>query len=131
MADLQGNTLAITGAATVGGTLTTPVVVSTRTVLPYSTVIATDASQASIFSITVTDGVAFTISAPLKPTTGQEITYTIRNTSGGAMGAITWNAVFKLAAFTNPATATNRSITYVYDGTNWVELNRAGADVPN
>jgi hypothetical protein len=102
-----------------------------RAVLPYSTVIATDASLANSFTITATDGVAFTISAPTNLVAGKQLTYTIRNTSGGALGAITWNAVFKMTAFTNPATATNRSISFIYDGTNLVEVSRSAADVPN
>lgn len=102
-----------------------------RAVLTYGTVIATDASLANHFTITVTDGVAFAISAPTNLAAGKQITYTIRNTSGGAVGAITWNAVFKMASFTTPATANNRSITFVYDGTNLVELHKTAADVPN
>jgi hypothetical protein len=102
-----------------------------RAVLPYSTAISTDAGLANAFTITATDGVAFTISAPYNLSAGKQVTYTIRNTSGGALGAITWNAIFKMAAFTNPATATSRSITFVYDGTNLVEVSRTPADVPN
>lgn len=46
------------------------------------------------------------------------------------MGAITWNAVYKLAgAFTNPADTKRRTITFGYDGTNWVEQSRAAADI--
>ena len=102
-----------------------------RAVLTYGTVIATDASLANTFSITATDGVAFTISAPTNLVAGKQITYVVRNTSGGALGAITWNAIFKMAAFTSPATANSRSITFVYDGTNLVEVSRTPADVPN
>lgn len=102
-----------------------------RAVLPYGTVIATDASLANAFTITATDGVAFAISAPSNLSAGKQITYTIRNTSGGALGAITWNAVFKMAAFTNPATANSRSIAFIYDGTNLVEVSRCAADIPN
>jgi hypothetical protein len=100
-------------------------------VLTYGTVIATDTAKGNHFTITATDGVAFTISAPLSPVAGKQITYTVRNTSGGALGAITWNAIFKMAAFTNPATATSRSISFVYDGVNWVEIARTPADVAN
>lgn len=81
--------------------------------------------------LTITDNVAFTIDVPTNPTTGQELTLTIRNTSGGALGAATFNAVFKMSAWTNPATATSRSITWRYNGTNWVQINQTGVDVPN
>ena len=102
-----------------------------RTALTYSTSIDTDASLGNFFDITVTDGVAFTINAPTIPVDGHEITYTIRNASGGAVGAITWNAVFKLATLTNPANGFSRSVTFRYNGTNWVQIAQTGVDVPN
>jgi hypothetical protein len=107
------------------------VTVAKRTALTYGTTIATDAALGNEFDITVTDGVAFAISAPTNPTDGQRITYTLRNTSGGAMGVVTWNAVFKMAALTNPATGFSRSIDFRYDGSNWVQISQTGVDVPN
>jgi len=89
-----------------------------------------DCTKADNFQLTVSDGTAFTINAPSYPYKGKRITVDVKNASGGAMGAITWNAVFKLAgAFTNPATGSRRTITFYYDGTNWVETNRAAADI--
>lgn len=131
MADLQGNTATITGALTAASVTVTGASAASRAVLTYGTTVATDSSQGNYFSLTVTDGVAFTVSAPLNPVTGRTLTYTIKNTSGGAVGTITWNAIFKMAAFTTPATANQRSITFVYDGTNWVELYKTAADVAN
>lgn len=103
----------------------------TRVVVTYSASMTPDASLGNIFTITVTNGTAFTINAPTNPTAGQQITITIRNTSGGAAGAATWNAAFKMTAWTNPATANSRSIQFYYDGTNWIEEGRTAADVPN
>ena len=131
MADLQGNTISATGAVSGATVNASSGVVYPRLTLTYGTTVNTDSSKADYFTLTVTDGVAFTIAAPSNPVTGNCITYTIRNTSGGAMGAITWNAVFKMAAFTTPATANQRSIRFVYDGTNWIELFKTAADVPN
>jgi hypothetical protein len=82
--------------------------------------------------ITATSNVAFTIGAPTTGVQGQQLLITLRNASGGALGAATFNAIFKLgAAWTNPANATSRSITFVFDGTNWVEIGRTAADVAN
>lgn len=97
----------------------------------YGASITINSSAGEIHTITATNGTAFTINAPTSPVTARMLTITIRNTSGGALGVITWNVVFKMAAFTNPATGFNRSITFYYDGTNWIERSRTTADVPN
>lgn len=96
---------------------------------------AMDASQGSAFVLTVTDNVAYTIPAPTPtPISGfsQRLLLTIRNTAGVALGAATFNAVFKLgAAWTNPGTGNSRSIEFRWNGTNWVETFRSAADVAN
>ena len=89
-----------------------------------------DASLGDTRSLTVNTTGAVVIGAPTNPTSGQEMTIEVRNTSGGALN-ITWNAVFKLAAWTSPATSFGRSITFCFDGTNWKETGRVSADVPN
>ena len=95
----------------------------------YSTSITLDAATGDYQFLTVTDGVAFTLNAPTNGDVGQELTIDIVNASGGAMGTITWNAVFKLAgAFTNPATGTRRIISFYFNGANWIETNRTAAD---
>jgi hypothetical protein len=106
---------------------------SARATPAYSASITPDASNSNWQTITVTNVTAFTINAPTNPPgAGQTETLTVEifNNSGGAMGAITFNAVFILVggAFTNPATGKHRSITFGWNGTNWVELTRAGAD---
>jgi len=108
----------------------------TEVPLNYGTSISVDSSQGNVgantpFVITVTSGTAFTIGSPTHPTKGQMITFRVRNTSGGAMGAVTWAAGYKLAAWTSPANGSSRSITFAYDGASWVEVTRTTADVPN
>jgi len=103
-----------------------------RTAVTYSASITPDASAANEFDITATNGTAFTINAPSNPPSdSQRITITIRNTSGGVLGAVTWNGIFKLAAWTQPLNGFSRSIDYRFDQTNWVEVSRTPADVPN
>jgi hypothetical protein len=101
----------------------------------YSASMTPDLRAGHVHRITVTDGVAFTINSPSSrdaTAPGQFTTFVIRNTSGGAIGAITWNAIFKLnAAAIAPATATSRSIVFFDDGTNLVEVARGALDVPN
>lgn len=90
-----------------------------------------DASLANEVRVSVLDNTAFTINAPTNPTKGQRITVRVRNAAGVAMGAVTWNAVFKMAAFTNPADTFSRSVDFQYDGAVWIEVSRTPADVPN
>ena len=99
--------------------------------ITYSATMATNTLIGQTFVITATNATAFTISNPTNMVTGQWLTYTIRNTSGGALGTATWGSAFKMATWTQPANTYSRTITFQYDGTNWVERSRTPADVPN
>lgn len=91
-----------------------------------------DCASFDEFSLNVQAGTALTYNAPTGMAQGQLLTIRVRNGSGGAMGAITWNAVFKLAgAFVNPANGHSRSIQFIYDGAVWIERWRSAADTPN
>jgi hypothetical protein len=103
----------------------------TRVALTYATPIAVDASLGDSYSMSATNGTAFTMSAPTNGTTGQRITILIRNTSGGALGAVTWDAAYKLGTWTQPANGFYRAITFEYNGSNWYELSRTPIDAPN
>lgn len=132
----NGGTLIIGGAGTfsavgVGGSGMFTRTINTLATITYSASMTPDASAGNSFTITANNGTAFTINAPTSPSTGQEIVFTIRNTSGGALGTITWNAVFKMAAFTAPGNGNSRSIAFHYDGTNWIQRYQSAADVPN
>ena len=105
--------------------------ITTAATVTYSASMTPDAILAHAFIITATNATAFTINAPSNGYSGQRISVTIRNTSGGALGAVTWAAAYKLSAWTQPATANSRSIDFRYDGTNWIEMARTPADVPN
>jgi hypothetical protein len=84
------------------------------------------------YDLTYNHGSATTVAAPTTDLLGATLSLRIRNTSGGAMGTITWDAAYKMAAWTNPANGTNRSIEFRCIGTGaWVEVNRTPADVPN
>lgn len=103
-----------------------------RTNVTYSASMTLDCNFGNEFDITVGNGTAFTINAPTNPPSdAKRITITIRNSSGGAVGAVTWNAIFKMAAWTSPANGFSRSIDFKFNGSNWVEITRTTADVPN
>lgn len=108
------------------GTISTP-----YSSITYSASMTPNARLGNTQEISATNGTAFTINAPTNPRTGQPLTIKVKNASGGALGVATWNAAFKMAAWTQPLNANSRSITFIYDGTNWVESTRTTADVPN
>lgn len=97
----------------------------------YGATVSIDASLGTDFNIVVTDGNAFTLANPTNAVSGEHLYVTIKNTSGGALGAVTWSSAYKLAAWTSPADTFNRTISYRYDGTNFIEVGRTTADVPN
>lgn len=99
--------------------------------VPYSASMTINAAKGNEYGITVANASAFTINAPTNPKAGKRITIWIVNASGGVMGVITWNAVFKMSAWTNPANSFNRSIDFVYNGTNWYQTSQTGVDIPN
>lgn len=112
------------------GVLTRGRSVRSRVVLAYSASITPSAPAGNVFVITVTNNSNFTINGAGSATTGQQITFTIRNTTAGAIGTLTWAADYKLASWTQPGAGTSRSITFEYDGLNWIEVSRTPADVP-
>lgn len=103
-----------------------------KTSLTYAGNVVVDAGIASAYSLNVTSGAAFTIDAPTSGQEAQVITFRIYNSSGGAMGVLTWAASYHLAgAFVSPAAAKNRSITFSKEGGVWYEQYRTMADVPS
>lgn len=97
----------------------------------YSASMQFEAGLGNIFEITATNGTAFSISNPLDPVIGQRITLRIINTSGGALGAVTFGTQFKMSAWTQPATGNSRSVDLEYNGTNWYQVAQTGVDIPN
>lgn len=100
----------------------------------YSASITPDASVFKAFVLDANNGTAFTINAPINAQENEvdvELTFVIRNVSGGALGAVTWNAAYKLATWTQPGNGFSRAIVFRWNGTNWVEKSRTPADVPN
>jgi hypothetical protein len=102
-----------------------------RFVVPYSASMTFSAQYWDKFVITATNATAFTINAPTSPMLGKKISVMVRNSSGGALGAVTWNGVFKLSAWSQPANGNSRSIDFTYDGANWVQSGQTGVDIPN
>lgn len=99
--------------------------------VPAGGAVTIDARTADSYTLSPSSTAAFGINAPLNPVAGQVLTITIRNTVG-ALAGIGWAAVFKFApAFVLPANGFSRSITFHFDGTNWIERYRSTTDIPN
>ena len=100
----------------------------------YSAAPVIDASLGNVFVMTISNATAIVVAAPTNPIgIGQIIWFTVRNASGGAHGALTWNAIFKTqaTAFSAVANGFSRTVVFRWDGTNWVEMVRTAADVAN
>jgi hypothetical protein len=89
---------------------------------PYSASMTFDAAKQSLFEVTVTNNLAFTVNAILNPRLHQIIEITFLNATAGVLGADTWNAVFKKNAFTMPAPGNRRLWSLKFNGTNWITL---------
>lgn len=105
--------------------------VGTRALTTYSASITIDASTANWFFINANNGTAFTINTPTNPSIGQRITIKIQNTSGGALGVITWSASFKMATLTSPGNGFEVALDFIYDGANWRQIGTPANNVPN
>lgn len=80
--------------------------------------------------ITVTDTNNFTIAAPTGAVAGEWMVLDILNNSGGAMGTITWNAVWKRdSSYANPANGKRRTAHFYYDGSNWIQVGTWSGDI--
>jgi len=104
--------------------------ITTVTAATYSASITVDASAQQYVQIVATDTVAFTINNPTNARAGMSLIFDIKNSSGGTLGTPTFDTLFLLAGtFTKPASTKRRTISFYFDGTNWVEENRAPADI--
>lgn len=100
-------------------------------VVTYSATMVLDTQLGNTFIVTPTDGSAFTIipSIIFLPK-GAKINLTIKNTFG-SLGVCTLAGLFKAAAWTQPANGFSRSITFEFNGTDWIEISRTTSDIPN
>lgn len=102
--------------------------------LAYSAAMTPDMANGNSFTVQVTNTAAFTINAPANAAgvqIGKRLSIRINNVSGNNVpGALTWNAVFKLAAWAQPQNNFYHFIEFEWDGTNWRECFRTTTQVP-
>lgn len=112
-----------------GNTGWVPIEPIAKAVITYSASMTPDASQGAYQTIAVTNGTAMTINAATNLVAGMELTLDFLNSSGGAMGAVTWDASYIFAgSFINPLNGLHKAVTFRYDGTNLIEVSRSAFD---
>ena len=102
-----------------------------RQVVVFAPSITINATGSEQYEIEANRGDDFTVKAPSNPVSGKVLCITVRNSSNGALGHISWDPVFKMSPWTSPASGHNRSITLYYDGSHWLQISQTGVDIPN
>lgn len=100
-------------------------------VIVYAASITPDTLAGVVVQVGALTG-ALTVNAPANPFLGAMLTFTFaQDATGGRI--ITWNAVFKKAPDIGATANARGSISFIYDGTNWLQiggaLNFDGSDV--
>lgn len=103
---------------------------SAKSTITYAASMTPNFSTGQYQTINASNGTAFTINAPTNPPSSaqtSDLTIEIQNSSGGALGAITWDAVFVGGfTFTAPANTKKRAIHFRWNGASWVYVNQSG-----
>lgn len=104
--------------------------------LTYSTTPTPQTHNSPFQKMSITNGTAMTFAPPNLAVQGMTFTLDISNSSGGAHGAINVNAIYKLVgggtvmwAGGTIANGKRRTISFYFDGSNWVETSRATGDI--
>jgi hypothetical protein len=117
-----------TGRFGIRGAFSAPVVAPT-----FGSTITINNDLGNYFVVTAIDRKDFTISSPADLNYPQRITITLRNTSGGELGTVTWSASYLMSHWKDPANGFSRSIDFQLNVATgkWTEIGRTPADVPN
>ena len=92
----------------------------------FSSNIATPNAANGVFQyLTISTGTAFTINPPSNNTSSRFLALDIINSSGGALGTVTWDSAYKLAStWASPANGARVTVLFVSNGNVWIELGR-------
>jgi hypothetical protein len=101
------------------------------TAVTYSASMTPDCRLGRYQTINASNTTAFTINNPTNAPVGTEtaeLTIEIQNSSGGALGAVTWGSAFNSASwtFTAPANGKKRAFHFRWNGSSWVYVNQSG-----
>ncbi len=109
-------------------------IVHKKTDPTYGTTVNINGNLGDLFRIVITNGTGFTIAAPTNILVGKVFIINLYNNTGGAHGAITWDAAYSLQGAAGPtvAAASNKSIAFAHMGGGaYYEIFRCTGDVAN
>jgi len=104
----------------------------------YGPTVTPDFSKSDQQKIVVTDGVAWALGKPANMVAGrpndlqvgEDFFFDILNASGGAMGVVTFDPIYRIdASYANPANGKRRTARFYYDGTSCVQLGAWSGDL--
>lgn len=125
--DAEGNapyTWPASGVLGVFGGFKCPVVAPT-----YGVDVTINNDAGCQFLLSVTDSVNFIVLAPSNLNFPQQITVTVANGSGGAMGTLSWSGYVLGSKWVNPLNGCSRSITFEITSGTATEVSRSLSDV--
>ena len=128
--ETHGNTIQLAGGVNSTRGAWDGVIVK-RQVIRFEPIITINATGSEQYDIDVNTSADFVFNIPNDPVNGKVIGITLRNSSNGALGHVSWHPVFKMSQWGNPAIGHNRSIMFRYDGSHWVQICQSGVDIPN
>jgi hypothetical protein len=89
--------------------------------------VASDPLNGDYFTLSA--GGSRTIAAPSHSYSGAVITYEILNNTAGTI-TTTWNAAFTVVSWTDPVAGARATITFAYNGTNWMQIDAVNEGAP-
>lgn len=115
--DSAGTLADVALTTSVGGIKTKGSITRTHIPATYAATTSLDALAGNVHTITPTNSTPFTVTAGGAVEVGHELEVTIKNTTGGALGTVTWDpSVFKVAAYTPPADGFQTTTLHTYNG---------------
>jgi hypothetical protein len=89
----------------------------------YASSITVDTLDGEVVNVGALTG-SITINAPTNAATGQKLTFIFTQDGVGGR-TVTWNAVFKVAWTPTTTASKINTITFIYDGTSWIQIATA------
>lgn len=132
--NIQGSGFTLGFNVTAAGFVDGPVRYSNTIRAPFinmaqAATLTCDTSRYNAFRCVLSTATAMTIGPTTSPLDGETITISIFNASGGAHGAITWDASFATTGAPVIANNKRRVFQFTYNGATWEQIGPAPVDI--